>query len=53
MKTFMASPATIDRKWYVADAEGMTLLHYHRLNSIVHDALCVKNFFTLDQTFYK
>ena len=25
MKTFMATPATIDRKWYVIDAEGMTL----------------------------
>ncbi len=25
MKTFMASPATIDRKWYVVDAENMTL----------------------------
>ncbi len=25
MKTFMASPATIDRKWYVVDASGMTL----------------------------
>lgn len=25
MKTFMASPATIDRKWYVIDADGMTL----------------------------
>ena len=25
MKTFMASPATIDRKWYVVDADGMTL----------------------------
>ena len=25
MKTFMASPATIDRKWYVVDATGMTL----------------------------
>ena len=25
MKTFMASPATIDRKWYVVDAEGLTL----------------------------
>ena len=24
MKTFMASPATIDRKWYVVDATGMT-----------------------------
>ena len=25
MKTFMASQATIDRKWYVVDAEGQTL----------------------------
>lgn len=25
MNTFMASPATIDRKWYVIDAAGMTL----------------------------
>ena len=25
MKTFMASPATIDRKWYVIDAEGKPL----------------------------
>ena len=25
MKTFMASPATIDRKWYVVDATDMTL----------------------------
>ena len=25
MKTFMASAATTDRKWYVVDAEGMTL----------------------------
>ena len=25
MKTFMASPSTIDRKWYVVDAEGKTL----------------------------
>ena len=25
MKTFMASPATIDRKWYVVDAAGLTL----------------------------
>ena len=23
MKTFMANPAKIDRKWYVVDAEGM------------------------------
>ena len=25
MKSFMASPATIERKWYVIDAEGQTL----------------------------
>lgn len=25
MNTFMASPATIERKWYVVDAEGKTL----------------------------
>lgn len=25
MKTFMASPATIERKWYVVDATDMTL----------------------------
>ena len=25
MKSFMASPATIERKWYVVDATGMTL----------------------------
>jgi large subunit ribosomal protein L13 len=25
MKTYMASPSTIDRKWYVVDAEGCTL----------------------------
>ena len=25
MKTFMASPATIERKWYVVDATGYTL----------------------------
>lgn len=25
MKTFMASPATIDRKWYIVDATDMTL----------------------------
>ena len=25
MKTFMATPATIQRKWYVVDAEGKTL----------------------------
>ena len=25
MKTYMASPSTIERKWYVIDAEGLTL----------------------------
>jgi large subunit ribosomal protein L13 len=25
MKTFMASPATIERKWYIVDAQGKTL----------------------------
>ena len=25
MKSFMASPATITREWYVVDAEGKTL----------------------------
>ena len=25
MKTFMANPAKIDRKWYVVDAQGQTL----------------------------
>ncbi|MBQ0026349.1 MAG: 50S ribosomal protein L13 [Lachnospiraceae bacterium] len=25
MNTFMANPATIERKWYVVDAEGQTL----------------------------
>ncbi|HEY3426551.1 MAG TPA: 50S ribosomal protein L13 [Negativicutes bacterium] len=25
MKTFMANPTTIERKWYVVDAEGKTL----------------------------
>lgn len=25
MKTYMASPSTIERKWYVVDAEGQTL----------------------------
>ena len=40
MKTFMASPATIDRKWYVVDAEGMTL---GRLASEVASILRGKN----------
>ena len=40
MKTFMASPATIDRKWYVVDAEGKTL---GRLASEVAKVLRGKN----------
>ncbi len=40
MNTFMASPATIDRKWYVVDAAGMTL---GRLASEVAKILRGKN----------
>ena len=40
MKTFMASPATIERKWYVVDAEGKTL---GRLASEVASVLRGKN----------
>ena len=40
MKTFMASPATIDRKWYVVDAADMTL---GRLASEVANVLRGKN----------
>ena len=40
MKTFMASPATIERKWYVVDADGMTL---GRLASEVAKVLRGKN----------
>ena len=40
MKTFMASPATSDRKWYVVDAEGKTL---GRLASEVAKVLRGKN----------
>lgn len=40
MKTFMASPATIDRKWYVVDATDMTL---GRLASEVASILRGKN----------
>ena len=40
MKTFMASPATIDRKWYVVDAANMTL---GRLASEVAKVLSGKN----------
>ena len=40
MKSFMASPATIDRKWYVVDAAGCTL---GRLASEVAAVLRGKN----------
>ena len=40
MKTFMASPANIERKWYVIDAEGQTL---GRLASEVAKVLRGKN----------
>ena len=40
MKSFMASPATIDRKWYVVDAAGCTL---GRLSSEVAKVLRGKN----------
>ena len=40
MKTFMASPATIDRRWYVVDATDMTL---GRLASEVAKVLRGKN----------
>lgn len=40
MNTFMASPATIDRKWYVVDATDMTL---GRLASGVANVLRGKN----------
>ena len=40
MKTFMASPATIERKWYVVDAADMTL---GRLASEVAKVLRGKN----------
>lgn len=40
MKSYMASPATIERKWYVVDAEGQTL---GRLASQVASVLRGKN----------
>ena len=40
MKSFMASPATIERKWYVVDAEGQTL---GRLSTAVASVLRGKN----------
>ena len=40
MKTFMANPATVERKWYVIDAEGKNL---GRLSSEVAKILRGKN----------
>ena len=40
MKSFMASPAPIERKWYVVDAEGQTL---GRLSTAVASVLRGKN----------
>lgn len=40
MKTFMANPATTERKWYVVDAEGQTL---GRLASEIANILRGKN----------
>ena len=40
MKTFMASPSTIERKWYVVDADGCTL---GRLASEIAKVLRGKN----------
>ena len=40
MKSFMASPSTVERKWYVVDAEGKTL---ERLASEVANVLRGKN----------
>ena len=40
MKSFMASPATIERKWYVVDAAGCTL---GRLSSEIAKVLRGKN----------
>ena len=40
MKSFMASPATIERKWYVVDAQGKTL---GRLASEIAKVLRGKN----------
>ena len=40
MKSFMASPSTVERKWYVVDAEGKTL---GRLASEIANVLRGKN----------
>ena len=31
MKTYMANPAKVEKKWYVVDAEGQTLGRHPRL----------------------
>jgi len=36
VKTFVAKPATIEKKWYVVDADGLTL---GRLSTVVADTL--------------
>jgi len=36
VKTYVAKPATIDKKWYVVDASGKTL---GRLSTVIADAL--------------
>jgi large subunit ribosomal protein L13 len=36
MKTYVAKPATIEKKWYVVDASGKTL---GRLSTVIADAL--------------
>lgn len=40
MKTFMANPAEVERKWYVVDADGVTL---GRLSSEIAKVLRGKN----------
>ena len=39
MKSYMASPATIERKWYVVDATGYTL---GRLSLIIRNSKSFK-----------
>ena len=34
MKSFMASPSTVERKWYVVDAEGEV-----KTNQLIHRTL--------------
>ena len=47
MKSYMASPSTIERKWYVVDATGHTL---GRLATEVANVLRGKNKPTYKQT---